>query len=697
MYCFMDQVAVVDEIHAQALKVRSFVSALFSSLTCLVWFQLFDVPSLRPFQLEAAEKSRAPSSRVFLNVSTGGGKTLALLWPVVCDALAEAATKNFSLSLCFVPLLALQSDHLAHLRSNAQLMQKVLILTLSDPRDVEALNGLLFSMRIWTRSVLVFLNPERFVGLKVRLLTETAPRVSSLLFDEAHTYVEWDTFRPDFNSLGGICRDFPGARVIAATATLTADQLASFSSQIGLDASAWSMVFRIEARSNHVYHVIEERVLERHSSLLFSRDRLPVLLVVNSLAELTALYARVIEWSGLPESSVLLFAAGFSEEHQRAADASFRDSTDRAKIMIATSAYSLGIDAFIRSVVHFGVPRNLAAYLQGVGRAGRDSSILDAHCTLIVDSAGLRAASSDMRIFLGSARLRPKKPDGSTAMAQCTFCLAWRHLPPGVAAPKDEDEWLCEAVGLVCANVSRLPCCMTVMSLRFLRRESGLLCGLVKEHELKCGRCDWCVPSQPPPIPAHACYVRVISATHAFFKATGQVSAISDDKIRLTVNFGGIHDSVSLPLDAVTLCDPVVLSPTIARPHQTGKPVVLRRNLRKAVNDHAWSIPTAAVLSEAALASLVEWRPVTADAARSVCGDGIAEEAVGFVASIIYAHQVDCEEEIEKGKKKKKKNKKKKKKKKRDAESESEESDGESDGGVTLRSQRERTVKQKQI
>ena len=56
---------------------------------------------------------------------------------------------------------------------------------------------------------------------------------------------------------------------------------------------------------------------------------------------------------------------------------------------------------------------------------------------------------------------------------------------------------------------------------------------------------------------------------------------------------------------------------------------------------------------------------MTADAARSVCGDGIAEEAVGFVASIIHAHQVDCEEEIEKGKKKKKKNKKKKKKKKK--------------------------------
>jgi hypothetical protein len=102
------------------------------------------VQSLRGFQNDAAAVTKEVASRVFLNVSTEGGKTLLLMWPVVCDALSAPVTP-FSLSLCFVLLLALQSDHLLCLRDNERLNEVLHVLSLSKEDDVKALDALLTS------------------------------------------------------------------------------------------------------------------------------------------------------------------------------------------------------------------------------------------------------------------------------------------------------------------------------------------------------------------------------------------------------------------------------------------------------------------------------------------------------------------------------------------------------------------------
>jgi superfamily II DNA helicase RecQ len=271
------------------------------------------------------------------------------------------------------------------------------------------------------KSMLVFLNPECFVLVKLLVLQNQHLRVGSLLFDEAHTYVDWDSFRPEFDSIRDVALDFPSSRIVAATATLTSEQLESFSAQIKVKVGEWKMVIRIEPHQNHFYHVVEERMLLRYTYALFAKDRLPLLVIVNSLSMMIKVHDQVMEWSGLPSSSVCLFAGGFSDEHKIEVDAHFRDDVDRTKIMIATTAYALGIDAFIRSVIHFGVPRNLAIYLQGSGRAGRHPSIAEAHCTIVVGAVGLRSADLRMKQLLGSARKRPKKPFGSMAMLSVVF------------------------------------------------------------------------------------------------------------------------------------------------------------------------------------------------------------------------------------------------------------------------------------
>ena len=59
----------------------------------------------------------------------------------------------------------------------------------------------------------------------------------------------------------------------------------------------------------------------------------------------------------------------------------------RDRIMIATSAFSMGIDVpDIELVVHFNAPINLTDYIQQIGRAGRDGR--KAHCVLFYDQNG---------------------------------------------------------------------------------------------------------------------------------------------------------------------------------------------------------------------------------------------------------------------------------------------------------------------
>lgn len=64
------------------------------------------------------------------------------------------------------------------------------------------------------------------------------------------------------------------------------------------------------------------------------------------------------------------------------------------KIMISTSAFSMGIDVSdIELVVHFNAPISMTDYIQQIGRAGRDGR--KAHCVLFYDQNGDDDAASD--------------------------------------------------------------------------------------------------------------------------------------------------------------------------------------------------------------------------------------------------------------------------------------------------------------
>ena len=283
---------------------------------------------------------------------TGAGKSLCFQLPA---QLVEGSTVVVS------PLLALIQDQTEKL-DKAGVENTRLDSTLSVEEERAAMSEIGKSDR------LVYVTPERLERPEVRDQLKKRG-VAMLVVDEAHCVSQWGhDFRPAYLSIREAAKELGDPPVLALTATATFELADDIVKQLGMrkpeivrtDPERENLFFEVQRTPS------EERKLAALAALL--RETTGGAIVYTATVASAEALHESLRAAGLP---VTIYHGRLGKTAREQNQHAFMN--DAARIVVATSAFGLGIDKpDVRLVVHYMFPDSLEAYYQEAGRAGRD-------------------------------------------------------------------------------------------------------------------------------------------------------------------------------------------------------------------------------------------------------------------------------------------------------------------------------------
>ncbi len=283
---------------------------------------------------------------------TGGGKSVTFQVP----ALAREG-------VCVVvtPLIALMKDQVDQLRRRSVLAAAVNSgMTRGDVTRV-------LENCILGHTKFLYIAPER-VSSDIFLTKFSRMNVSFIVVDEAHCISQWGhDFRPSYLEIARLREIKPSAPVLALTATATEKVAEDIQRCL---AFRENNVIRMSfARKNLAYSVVETEDKEKTLAGILEAVPGQAIVYARSRGE-TRKTAEFLSARGI---SAVYYNAGMSHNLRNRSQQLWQE--DKARVMVATSAFGMGIDKpGVRAVVHTICPDSVEAYFQEAGRAGRDGA-----------------------------------------------------------------------------------------------------------------------------------------------------------------------------------------------------------------------------------------------------------------------------------------------------------------------------------
>lgn len=292
---------------------------------------------------------------------TGGGKSICYQIPAL---ILEGIT------LVISPLISLmkdQVDTIVEMGIGAAYINS----SLSENELNEVLNGIREE-----KYKIVYIAPERLDSYEF-LSIITGYNIAQIAIDEAHCVSQWGhDFRTSYRKISSFINSLLKRPIVTAfTATATEEVRKDIVRLLGLrDPKVFIAGFdrenltinilKPESKRNYVFDYVKNNADQ--SGIIYAATR----------KEVDYLY-EFLQRSGF---SVGKYHAGMGNEERINNQEDF--IYDRTNLIIATNAFGMGIDKpNIRYVIHYNMPKNIEAYYQEIGRAGRDGE--ESECILL--------------------------------------------------------------------------------------------------------------------------------------------------------------------------------------------------------------------------------------------------------------------------------------------------------------------------
>jgi ATP-dependent DNA helicase RecQ len=327
--------------------------------------EVFGYPHFRGPQQPVVEHVCAGGDALVL-MPTGGGKSLCYQIPAIVRQRQGHGT-----TVVVSPLIALMHDQVGALHE-AGVDAAFLNSTLSGEEAAQIEKRLLRG-----EITLLYVAPERVTTPRFLTQLDTMyarGRLGLFAIDEAHCVSQWGhDFRPEYRALTVLHERYAAVPRIALTATADALTREDILERLQLqDARAFVSSFD---RPNIRYTIVEKKdpttqllrfVQGEHAGdagIVYCQSRKRVEEIAQTLCD-----------QGV---DALPYHAGLDARvRQQNQDRFLREE---AVVMVATIAFGMGIDKpDVRFVAHLDMPKNIEAYYQETGRAGRDGDASDA-------------------------------------------------------------------------------------------------------------------------------------------------------------------------------------------------------------------------------------------------------------------------------------------------------------------------------
>ncbi|RGO02011.1 DNA helicase RecQ [Megamonas rupellensis] len=322
--------------------------------------KFYGYEDFRPGQKKVVESLLNRNDTVAI-MPTGAGKSICFQIPAL---LFEGVT------LVISPLISLMKDQVDSLRQlgiaavyiNSSVSKAQLY------KDLQDISAGFYKI--------IYIAPERLAPEYLPNSFENL-NISMVAVDEAHCLSQWGhDFRPSYRNILNFTNSLRIKPIISAfTATATPEVKKDIINLLGLKQP--NVFVTGFDRPNLYFSVLRGEVKDKFVIDYVKKHQDEAgIIYVGTRKDVDALQV-LLEIKGIKAGR---YHAGMTDEERNQMQEDFL--YDNLSVMVATNAFGMGIDKpNVRYVIHYNMPKNMEAYYQEAGRAGRDG--LSGNCILL--------------------------------------------------------------------------------------------------------------------------------------------------------------------------------------------------------------------------------------------------------------------------------------------------------------------------